>query len=198
MATRLVVIIGYLAFSIGIKAQQVTPQLLKEPAAWEFERFALPPAFSPAFPYKGVEELRFSPGMFKKDSADYFTYAFVAQLDHTKHMGQNEVRDYLLRYFKGLCAGTAKDRKLTIDTTKITVGIAKKKSGPAGETIYNAALHVFGVFADGAPVDLQAEIKVLSGAAADKTWLVFITSPRPKTSKSWEPLYRIQRTFMAP
>src|SRR3982750_1336994 len=81
------------------KAQSNAPQLLKEPANWEFERFALPPAFAPDFPFKGAEELRFSPGMFKKDSADYFTYAFVAELENTLSVSQDGVKSYLTRYF---------------------------------------------------------------------------------------------------
>lgn len=198
MAVRLLTVLAYLIFSTGLEAQQPKPQLLKEPAAWEFERFALPPSFAPDFPYKGVEELRFSPGMFKKDSADYFTYAFAAQLDNTATISQKEVQDYLLRYFKGLCAATAKDRKLVVDTSKVTVSLAKKTSMPATETIYHAVLHVFGVFADGAPVALHAEIKVLTDAAAAETWLVFIASPQAKTGKAWKTLYHIQKTFAVP
>ena len=37
-----------------------------QPANWEFERFSLPPGFAPGITYKGAEELRFAPGMFKK------------------------------------------------------------------------------------------------------------------------------------
>ncbi len=66
----------------GVKAQNAKPEFLKGPTTWEFERFALPPGFSQSFPYKGVEELRFSPDMFTKDSVSYFSYAFVARLDN--------------------------------------------------------------------------------------------------------------------
>lgn len=52
--------------SLAAHGQPATPQLLKEPSGWTFERFALPPVFAPDFPYKGAEELRFSPGMFNK------------------------------------------------------------------------------------------------------------------------------------
>ena len=110
---------AFLSFSA--RAQKEKPQLLKEPAGWAFERFALPPEFAPGIPYHGVEELRFSPGMFKKDSADYFTYAFVAQLDSTIYVSKEDIRNYLLLYFKGLCRSTASERKLVIDTFKITV-----------------------------------------------------------------------------
>jgi hypothetical protein len=160
--------------------------------------FALPPVFAPNIPYKGAEELRFSPGMFKKDSADYFTYAFVAQLDNTVTISQDNIQDYLLRYFKGLCGSTAKERKLIIDTSKITVSIEKKKHMPANETIYNASLRVFGVFTDGAPVRLNMEIKILTDSAAGKTYLIFITSPQVKTGKVWDSLYQIQKDFKVP
>src|SRR5438874_3442768 len=125
------------SFTIAAKSQEAKPQLLKEPANWAFERFALPPEFAPDIPYKGVEELRFSPGMFDKDSATYFTYAFVAQLDDVTAISQSDIRDYLLKYFKGLCSSTAKDRKLVIDTARITVTVEKKKGIAANEIIYN-------------------------------------------------------------
>ena len=180
------------------QAQDAKPQLLFEPAGWEFERFTLPPQFAPAIPYKGAEELRFSPGMFNKDSAAYFTYVFVAQLDDVTAISQNDINDYLLKYFKGLCAATARDRKLVIDTTQINAVVEKKKGTAVNETIYNASMNIFGVFADGAPVKLNMEVKVLMNAAAKKTYLIFIASPREKTDAVWKKLYAIQKDFKIP
>jgi hypothetical protein len=190
-------LIFIVALSLAAHAQKAAPQLLKEPPGWSFERFALPPAFAPRFPYKGVEELRFSPGMFNKDSTDYFTYAFVAQLDSTTTISQDNIRNYLLNYFKGLCRTTANDRKLVIDTSQITVFV-EKKIGTPGNDIYNARLNVFGVFADGAPVKLNMEVKVLMNAPAKKTYLIFIASPHQKTDEVWKELYKIQRDFTVP
>jgi len=179
------------------QAQHEQPQLLKEPANWEFERFALPPAFAPGIHHKGAEELRFAPGMFRKDTATYFTYAFVAQLDNTTAISQNEISDYLLKYYKGLCSAVAGDRKLVIDTNKITVR-TEKKATAANETIYNAAINLFGVFTDGAPVKLNMEIKVMINTTAKKTYLVMITSPRDKKDPVWKDLYLIQKKFTIP
>jgi len=180
------------------KAQQAIPELLKEPVTWQFERFGLPPVFAPNIPYKGAEELRFSPGMFKKDSKQYFTYAFVAQLDNTSAISQNDIRNYLLVYFKGLCSSTAKDRKLVVDTSKITVGIEKKRGELNNEIMYNALVNAFGVFTDGAPVQLNMEVKVLMDTQAKRTYLLFIASPYEKTDAVWKELYTIQKNFMLP
>jgi hypothetical protein len=198
MKNLLAFLILIVSLPIAAKAQGAKPQLLKEPANWTFERFALPPEFAPGFPYKGVEELRFSPGMFNKDSTAYFTYAFVAQLDNVTTISQANIRDYLLKYFKGLCSSVAKDRKLVIDTSQIVVTIEKKKGTAANEIIYNASVNVFGVFADGAPVKLNMEVKALMNEPAKKTYLLFIASPREKKDAVWKNIYQIQKDFIVP
>ncbi len=136
--------------------------------------------------------------MFNKDSANYFTYAFVAELDNTTSITQSDIKNYLLVYFKGLCASTAKDRKLSIDTSKITVAIERKKGSQSNEIIYTALLKVFGVFADGAPVKLNMEVKVLANAAVKKTYLFFIVSPHARTDRAWLQLYTLQKQFTIP
>jgi hypothetical protein len=176
-------------------SQNETPQLLKGPANWGFERFALPPSFAPGIPFKGAEELRFSPGMFKKDSATYFTYAFVAELENTLSVSQNDINNYLLNYFKGLCSSVGKDKNLSVDTSAVKVAIEKKKGV---KNFYNATLDIFGVFVDGAPVKLNMEIKVLNNDAAKKTYLFIITSPLDKKNKIWDELHAIQNDFTIP
>ena len=180
-----------------ICAQKQTAQLLKEPANWQFERFTLPPEFAPNIPYKGIEELRFSPGMFVKDSANYFTYAFVAELDNISSISQDDINNYLLGYFKGLCSSTAKQRNLSIDSSKILVSVDKNQ-GTGKDVHYNATLDIFGVFTDGAPVRLNMEIKVLNDKSISKIYLVFIASPLNKSDQVWAKLRSIQNNFTIP
>lgn len=169
-------------------SQNKNPELLAGPVNWTFEKFALPPVFAPSFPYHGFEELRFSPGMFVKDSVDYFSYAFAASIDNKTTMTKADISNYLELYFKGLCFATARDRKLTVDTSKIKVSVQQQKD------LYYAVLNIFGVFADGAPVTLNMEIKVVASKASSKLRLVFLASPRPKTAGIWKKLYKIRET----
>jgi hypothetical protein len=199
LSRKILSIFGLVFFlSLPSHAQQTQAQLLKEPAAWQFERFPLPPTFTPDFSYKGVEELRFSPGMFNKDSTDYFTYAFVAELDNVTSISQNDIRQYLLDYFKGLCSSTAKNRNIVIDTSKIMVVVSRKKDAPSNEITYDALLNIFGVFADGAPVKLNMEVEVLPDEKTKKVYLVFIASPLDKKDKVWNELYKIREDFLIP
>jgi hypothetical protein len=71
----------------------------------------------------------------------------------------------------------------------------EKKKGTGNEIIYNATVNAFGVFADGAPVKLNMEVKVLENTPAKKTYLIFIASPREKTDVVWKKLYEIQKGF---
>jgi hypothetical protein len=180
-----------LSLSLIAKSQHAKPEILLEPASWEFERFELPPAFAPQIAYKGFEELRFAPGMFNKDSANYFTYAFVAQIDKIIPISQRDVQNYLVWYYKGLCSVTARDRKLVIDSTKITADVKLKPTGTSMQAVYEAAVNVFGVFADGAPVKLNMEITVVNNPTTKKTFLVFLASPKEKKDPIWKVLNEI-------
>jgi hypothetical protein len=179
-------------------SQEIKPKLLKLPDNWEFERFSLPPSFAPGIKYKGFEELRFAPGMFKKDSLDYFTYIFVASIDSLKDISRKDVQAYLVNYYKGLCGTVAKDNKLTIDISKITAVITRKRTLSSKTIIYDSSLTIFGVFADGALLKLNMEIKVVKDMPHQKIYLLFVTSPQPKTSAVWDKLYEIQRNFKIP
>ena len=53
MKNMFVALVFMVSFSLTAQAQQPTPQLLKEPAGWAFERFALPPVFAPRFLHPG-------------------------------------------------------------------------------------------------------------------------------------------------
>lgn len=179
-------------------SQEQKPELLKQPGNWEFERFSLPPAFAPAITYKGFEELRFAPGMFKKDSIDYFSYAFIASIDSVRNISQRDIQIYLLRYYKGLCHQVAKDNKLTIDTAQIGVTVINKKLSLPTGIIYYYVVNVFGVFTDGAPVKLNMEAEVTRDVVRNRLYILFITSPQAKTSDVWKELYQIREAFKIP
>ena len=44
---------------------------------WGGERIELPPRFAPTLGLKGIEEIRFAPGMFKPESESFFSYVIL-------------------------------------------------------------------------------------------------------------------------
>jgi hypothetical protein len=193
MKTALLTLIFSIAFSVITKAQEAKPQILLHPAGWEFERFEMPPSFAPAITYKGIEELRFAPGMFKKDSADYFTYAFVAQIDKITVIPETGINDFLINYYRGLCGLIAKNNNLAIDTTQVSATVSKRNTPSSLGTTYDATVNIFGVFTDGAPVKLNMEITNVTNAVTKKTYLIFLASPRDKKEYIWDDLYEIRK-----
>ena len=187
-------ILMWLSFLSSARGQNNNPELLKGPANWTFERFNLPPVFAPSFPFHGFEELRFSPGMFTKGANDYFTYAFAAAVENKTSFTRADLLQYLQEYFKALCFSTARDRKLIVDTSKIKVVLEPKPQ----DNIYHATLNIFGVFADGAPVTLNMEIKIIEDKAAAKIYLIFIASPNPFSNEVWKQLHDINESIALP
>jgi len=59
------------------------PYSLELPKGWDIERFTIPIEFAPSIPYKGVEDIRFTPGWGKAETNDYWSYAFLWYLDST-------------------------------------------------------------------------------------------------------------------
>lgn len=196
-AYLLIVLTSIVLSGAAQSTAQSTPTMLTAPANWQFETFSLPPGFAPAVKYHGREELRFSPGWDKKEARDYFTIIWGFRFDETKSVSQEDIKNFLQTYFRGLCSSTAKNRHLTpIDSSAVSVSLQKPTAGKP--QVYYATLHLFGVFADGLPVTLNAEIKVMEDDTHQKTYLLVIASTQGKTDPVWEPLYKEQREFVIP
>jgi hypothetical protein len=52
------------------------PYLMDSAAAWSVERFPIPISFAPKIPYKGFEDIRFTPGWGNEESTDNWFMPF--------------------------------------------------------------------------------------------------------------------------
>src|SRR5687767_7882069 len=75
-----------------------SPYFLDTPKNWGIERFLIPIAFAPSIPYKGVEDIRFTPGWSKKDSEEYWSYLFVWYLEGNVDLDVKTVEKNLAAY----------------------------------------------------------------------------------------------------
>ena len=85
---------------------------------WRGERIALPPDFAPKMKLKGVEEIRFAPGMFKPEAEDFFSYVFVFAIDGEKKLTEEEIKKETLVYYQGLATSVMKGKGKEVDTSK--------------------------------------------------------------------------------
>ncbi len=88
------------------------PYSLASPQGWDVERFQIPIEFAPQLVYKGVEDIRFTPGWGNSKSDEYWTYAFLWYLDGLPEMNEIIVGENLKAYYTGLVERNIEPRKI--------------------------------------------------------------------------------------
>lgn len=92
------------------------------PPAWPGERILLPPGFARDLGWKGVEEIRFAPGMFRAGEPDFFSYIIVFLLEPGADISTNGLQRELLTYYRGLSKAVMGSKGETV----VTDGFALK------------------------------------------------------------------------
>lgn len=175
------------------------PYSLPTPEGWATERMTFPLGFAKDLDHKGVEDVRFAPGMFKPDAPDYFSYAFLMWLEGTVSFEPAALEKDLLTYYKGLCAAVSRSRKLELDLSKISVKVVRqeKKGRLAGgeADVSHAQIDWFDPFTTGKPLTLHLEIWTRSAEEGKRSCLLALASPKEKSAPIWGALRKIQEGF---
>ncbi len=146
---------------------------LPTPAGWRGETIDLPPEFAPTMSWKGREVLRFSPGMFKADAPDFFSYVFLLELDE----GEPDWPSQLLLYYPGLAREVSEGK---IETSGFKVSLE-------GEESLTGTIDWVEPFTTRQAQTLHLEISKLG----PRRWFV-CASPADKDSAVWESLREIR------
>jgi hypothetical protein len=156
------------------------------PDGWKTESFPFPLEFAPALAHKGVEELRFAPGMFEPGKPGYFSYAFVWRLEDAADLAPDAVAGELKAYFVGLekAVDADKHRIANPDDTAVTAKLA-------GDHVEIAA-HIFDPFATGQALDL-AGVAVRHACETGSVWVFALA---PATSGVQDQLHALVSTAM--
>jgi hypothetical protein len=128
------------------------PQAWPVPTAWLAEEFPFPLEFAPSLPHKGVEELRFAPGMFDPNTLGYWTYAFVWRLDDAAQLTPVQLGDELTAYFRGLLIAVDGDKHRIPDPSIIAASVEPGNVGSDDQFVIKA--HIVDAFTTGKPMDL--------------------------------------------
>lgn len=175
--------------------QQPPPELLPQaPADWRFERIDFPLSFAPELPYKGFEELRFAPGMFKPDTDTYFTYVFAMKITEEVALDAAALQSLLETYFRGLCRAVAKEKKFDIDVSKISAQVRSGQTDTPTVRHFHATVASFDPFVTGKPLTLNLEMMVIKVSQADHRIFAAV-SPRPTDSPVWKTLRTLKDEF---
>ncbi|MBY6187144.1 hypothetical protein KUV89_11000 [Marinobacter hydrocarbonoclasticus] len=155
--------------------------LLPEPAGWRGERIALPPEFAPNLPFKGVEELRFSPGMYDPQANDFFSYLFAFSLDPGTPLDRASIARLLTLYYQGLCQTVAEGNEFECQPDSVSLTMTTVVGG------YLAELKWVEPFVTGQPQTLYLELLPVPG---ERPFLYGAVSPRDLKHEQWRTLRR--------
>ncbi|HNW96831.1 MAG TPA: hypothetical protein PKK00_00305 [Bacteroidales bacterium] len=175
--------------------QQPNPVILQMPTGWGFERINLPFDFAPEINYSGFEEIRFAPGMFDTTSVNYFTYAFVVCIDGKKNFQKDDIKNFLDKYYKGLCLSVGQPKKLTPDTALIKSEI-KVVPSATELPIYSATVPFFDTFSNGRKINLFMEIESIIKTETNKTYLTILVSANKSNTEVWNKLHEVRNNMI--
>lgn len=206
MKKSLVSMIAGLSLSAVSLPEARAEETLTFHTEWKGERIELPPGFAPAMTLKGIEEIRFAPGMFDPKAESFFTYAFVFSVPRTQELTSEVIKREMLAYYRGLAASLFKRKNRTVDTGKFTFALEESKQAadspkkiPASSkvTAYTGELSWVEPFATGEPQVLHFELQSWSDAATARNYLFVCVSPKAPTETDavWKELREIRRGF---
>lgn len=162
---------------------QNAPYVLPAPKGWATERFAIPIAFAPQLPYKGVEEACFAPGWAKQKNDDYWSYAILWYLEGEVTMNSTVLESNLSTYYTGLIAAnspkTAGEKPMPVEVTFEEV---KKDKGDLSS--YAGTIKMRDYMTQ-APLVLNCKAHVRSCPGKANTVLFFELSPQPLSHPIW-------------
>jgi hypothetical protein len=168
------------------------------PKGWGKESISLPPSFAPEMKWKGVEELRFAPGMFKADSDSFLSYALLFWLPADQKIDPKTTEQELLAYYRGLAKVVLKSKKQDVDvgTFALTIKEAAEKTGkrPSGEPFaaFVAELKWTEPFATGKSQTLHLDIQTWKSEKHKHHCVFVCASPQPESAEVWKSLREIR------
>lgn len=158
---------------------QETTYYQEAPDDWRGEVIPFPLGFAPEIPLKGLEELRFAPGMFKAEQPDYFSYTFLWWLEGKPTLSTTDLEAHLMAYYVGLYKAVSKKAEKKTDHFKVSVSQGK------GGT-YTGTIDWVDPFVTEKPLKLHMKIRRWRCEAQEREALFFELSPQPTSHEVWQ------------
>lgn len=196
-----VIVVAFIPFSS--LAEEPEPENdgipLVAPKEWRGETISLPPGFAKDMKLKGVEKIRFAPGMFQPDAPDFFSYVLVFRLEAEPELTVETLERELLAYYRGLAAAVGKGK---IQTDEFSISVKNSEDDTADTNAdtnaanYVAALDWIEPFATSKAQKLNIQLRVWKAEKSDHNWIFMAASPNKDDDPIWKDMHRIRDKFL--
>jgi hypothetical protein len=165
------------------------------PKNWAVEKIPFPIEFAPRIPYKGFEDLRFTPGWEHTTSDEHWSYIFLWWLDGKIDTDSAILKKHLEDYYSGLLSKNITQRR--IPSSKVihpTATIIKAETESGDVETFRGTIRMLDY------LDITFPAVTLNCAVHKKycqahTAIIFEISPQPIGHKVWHQLDELQESF---
>jgi hypothetical protein len=201
------------------QAAELSPGVAYDPAhdwavpeGWKSETIPFPLEFAPSLAHRGVEELRFAPGMFDAAAPGYWSYAFVWWLEDPELQDAASLGAELTAYFRGLLTMVADERAKKaaaapaagappppppIDAAAISATV-RVEPDAAGWQRFTGEATVVDSFGDGRRLALRLVIAQHHFSALGRRAVLVLASPADAGQPIWRQLEQVAVSFDPP
>jgi hypothetical protein len=173
------------------------PYQVPTPKGWNTEAMPIPPRFAPEMTWKGMEELRFAPGMYKADSDAFLSYTLLFWLAGDQKTDAKTIEMEMLAYFRGLAKGLLRRKQQDVDVTAFSLAVKdgdKADKRPTGEavTAYVGELKWTEPFVTVKPQTLRLDIHTWHSDKHNRNCVFICASPQPDTAAVWKTMRQLR------
>ena len=180
------------AFTAMAQEQEQTTLYQSAPADWRPETFPFPLAFAPGIDLKGVEELRFAPGLFDPTKEDYYTYTFLWWLEDNPEFTAERLERDLIAYFQGLYMAVSQKKDYDVSTFKADIEAHDAEGKDGLDAYYTGTVTAADGFVTEKEVTMNFRITQWQCKESGRTAVFFAISPQPYEHAIWKTLRSIK------
>jgi hypothetical protein len=201
MKSLVIMILGL--YSVAIYGQEIKPEFdghnweapysLPIPKDWNIERFLIPISFAPQIPYKGVEDIRFTPGWAKVKSDEYWSYTFLWYLEGDVKIDPQILNSNLNAYYTGLISSNGSN----IPREKVIPVVASFRevlTDTGDFKTYTGTIQMID-YMEQKPIVLNCKVHLKSCPGENNTFIFCELSPKPFAHDIWLSLDKLWLDF---
>jgi hypothetical protein len=171
------------------------PYTLGFPKGWDVERFLIPIEFAPSIPYKGVEDIRFTPGWGNAKSNEYWSYAFLWYLEGKPAFSAEAVANNLKAYYTGLIGRNIEPRKIPAEKLfPVKTEISAAGAGSGDIMTFKGTVYMLD-YMEQQPIILNCIVHIRTCPGKNNTFVFTEISPKPYTDNVWQGLNELWTGF---
>jgi hypothetical protein len=169
------------------------------PGNWETDpRYTFPLPWWPKIPYRGFEDIFFSPNFDQTESPEYHSFLFFLSLEGTHNMSAEQLQSDMLTYFRGIAEERGRTYEFTPDLSKVSAAyhedpVASQTFGGAAAQAFSGILNIYDTH--GKVIALNSEVLISDCGSSSNTFLFVGNSLEPRDGDMWKRIDAIRDTF---